>query len=88
MKLFPFETFYVYDMTHKIPSKYNSLRHHQPGIIRSIKQLSHHKQHLYNKARHSSLADDRDTYKQFKHYPQWQYKLKMSIMIMFKVLFL
>ena len=74
MKLFPFETFYVYDTRYKIPSKYNSLRHHQLWIIWSIKQLSRHKQHLYNKAHHSSLADDWDTYKQFKHYAQRQCK--------------
>ena len=61
-------------MTHRIPSKYNSLRHHQPWINRSINQVSRHKQCLYNRACHSGLADDWDAYKQFKHYTQRQCK--------------
>ena len=61
-------------MTHRIPSKYHSLRHHQPWINRFIKQLFRHKQHLYNRAYHSGLADDWNTYKQLKRYTQQQSK--------------
>ena len=73
-------------MTHWIPSKYHSLRHHQPWINRSIKQLFRHKQHLYNRACHSGLADDWDTHKQLKRYTQQQCKDAYNDYI--KVLFL
>ena len=47
----------------QVPSKRTSARHHQPWINRSIKQLSHRKQHCYNKARSTKLAEDRVEYK-------------------------
>ena len=51
------------DIADYIPSKYTSIRLHKPWINRSIRQLSHHKQHHYNKARLTGLAEDWETYK-------------------------
>ena len=55
-------------------SKYTSIRQRQPWINRSIKQLSHHKQRHYNKARLTGLAQDWETYKKLKRYTQRQCK--------------
>ena len=49
------------DIADHTPSKYTSIRQHQPWINHSIKQLSRRKQCHYNKARLTGLAEDWET---------------------------
>ena len=58
----------------KIPSKLTSTKRHQPWINKFIKWLTHHKQHLCNKARLSGSTIHWNTYREFKRYTQQQCK--------------
>ena len=58
----------------KIPFKLTSTKFHQPWINKSIKQLTRHKQRLYNKARRSGSSIHWNTYRKFKRYTQQQCK--------------
>ena len=63
------------DIADHIPSKYTSIRQHQPWINHSIKQLSHRKQRHYNKARLTGLGWLRTgKHKKLKRYNQRQCK--------------